>query len=71
MPYVAKMDADNFPSLYLSISSDVYDDLQLTQIVQDSVKTILEKLETIGQVEIYGAKDYSMRIEPDPITVES
>ncbi|WP_341762324.1 efflux RND transporter permease subunit [Candidatus Tisiphia endosymbiont of Melanophora roralis] len=67
MPYVAKMDADNFPSLYLSISSDVYDDLQLTQIVQDSVKTILEKLETIGQVEIYGAKDYSMRIEPDPV----
>ncbi len=67
MPYVAKMDEDNFPSLYLSISSDVYDDLQLTQIVQDSVKTILEKLETIGQVEIYGAKEYSMRIEPDPV----
>ncbi|WP_367363932.1 efflux RND transporter permease subunit [Candidatus Tisiphia endosymbiont of Nedyus quadrimaculatus] len=67
MPYVDKMDADNSASLYLSISSDVYDDLQLTQIVQDSVKTILDKLETIGQVEIYGAKDYSMRIEPDPV----
>ncbi|WP_341758310.1 efflux RND transporter permease subunit [Candidatus Tisiphia endosymbiont of Ditula angustiorana] len=66
-PYIAKLDGNNFPSLFLSISSDVYNDLQLTQIVQESVKSILEKLETIGQVKVQGGKYYSMRIEPDPV----
>lgn len=66
-PYIGKLDGNNFPSLFLSISSDVYNDLQLTQIVQESVKSILEKLETIGQVKVQGGKYYSMRIEPDPV----
>lgn len=66
-PYIGKLNGNNFPSLFLSISSDVYNDLQLTKIVQESVKSILEKLETIGQVKVYGGKYYAMRIEPDPV----
>ncbi|WP_425363925.1 efflux RND transporter permease subunit [Candidatus Tisiphia endosymbiont of Hybos culiciformis] len=66
-PRISKQDGNNFPSLFLSISSDVYNDLQLTQIVQENVKSILEKLETIGQVKVHGGKYYSMRIEPDPV----
>lgn len=66
-PSVAKLDSDNFPSIFLSISSDVYTDLELTKIVEDSIKTILEKLESVGKAQIYGGKYYSMRIEPDPI----
>jgi len=66
-PSVSKLNSDNFPSLFLSINSDVYDDLELTKIVQDRVKTVLEKFETIGQVKVYGGKYYSMRIEPDPV----
>lgn len=61
------MNSDNFAALFLSINSDIYDDLTLTKIVEDIVKTPLEKLETIGQVNVYGGKYYSMRIEPDPV----
>jgi multidrug efflux pump subunit AcrB len=53
--------------LFLSISSDVYNNLQLTQIAQENVVSFLEKLETIGRVEVHGGKYYSMRIEPDPV----
>ncbi|WP_375318509.1 efflux RND transporter permease subunit [Candidatus Tisiphia endosymbiont of Oplodontha viridula] len=66
-PRVSKQDGNKHPSMFLSISSDVYSDLQLTQIVQESVTGILEKLETIGQVKMQGGKYYSMRIEPDPV----
>ncbi|MCC8416325.1 MAG: efflux RND transporter permease subunit [Rickettsia endosymbiont of Gnoriste bilineata] len=65
-PYIGKHDANNYPSLFLSISSDVYNNLQLTQIAQENVVNLLEKLETIGRVEVNG-KYYSMRIEPDPV----
>lgn len=66
-PYIGKHDANNYPSLFLSISSDVYNNLQLTQIAQENVVNLLEKLETIGRVEVHGGKYYSMRIEPDPV----
>ncbi|KAJ6645087.1 Phenylalanine--tRNA ligase beta subunit [Pseudolycoriella hygida] len=66
-PYIGKQDANNFPSLFLSISSDVYNNLQLTQIVQENIVSLLEKLETVGRVEVHGGKYYSMRIEPDPV----
>ncbi|MCC8398320.1 MAG: efflux RND transporter permease subunit [Rickettsia endosymbiont of Labidopullus appendiculatus] len=66
-PYIGKQDANNFPSLFLSISSDVYNNLQLTQIAQENIVSLLEKLETVGRVEVHGGKYYSMRIEPDPV----
>ncbi|WP_341749138.1 efflux RND transporter permease subunit [Candidatus Tisiphia endosymbiont of Sialis lutaria] len=65
-PRVSKQDGNKFVDLILTVSSDVYSDLQLTKIVQESVKSVLDKLETIGEVKVHG-KDYSMRIEPDPV----
>ncbi|WP_341793083.1 efflux RND transporter permease subunit [Rickettsia endosymbiont of Ceutorhynchus obstrictus] len=65
-PSVAKLDADSFPSLFLSIESNQYNDLELTKIVEDSLQTPLDKLETVGQSNIYGGYDYVMKIEPDP-----
>ncbi|WP_250311013.1 efflux RND transporter permease subunit [Rickettsia endosymbiont of Oedothorax gibbosus] len=65
-PRVSKQDGNKFVDLILTVSSDVYSDLQLTKIVRESVKSVLDKLETIGEVKVYG-KDYSMRIEPDPV----
>lgn len=64
-PSVAKLDADSFPSLFLSIESEHYDDLELTKIVEDSIQTPLDKLETVGQSNVYGGQDYVMKIEPD------
>lgn len=68
-PSVAKLDSDNFPSIFLSISSDMYTDLELTAIVSEKIQTVLDKLESVGKSEIYGGKYYSMRIEPDPLTL--
>jgi len=65
-PSVAKLDADSFPSLFVSIESEQYSDLELTRIVKDSLQTPLDKLESVGQSQIYGGSEYIMRIEPDP-----
>ncbi len=67
LPAVSKMDADNFPSLWLAINTDRYDEMTLTKIVDDNIKTILEKLGTVGRADIYGGQVYSMEIEIDPV----
>ncbi|HJD64891.1 MAG TPA: efflux RND transporter permease subunit [Rickettsia endosymbiont of Diachasma alloeum] len=65
-PSVAKLDADSFPSLFISVESEQYNDLELTKIVEDYLQTPLDKLESVGQSQIYGGNEYIMRIEPDP-----
>ncbi len=65
-PSVVKLDADSFPSLFISIESEQYNDLELTKIVEDYLQTPLDKLESVGQSHIYGGNEYIMRIEPDP-----
>ena len=67
VPLVSKLDSDNFPSIWISVNSDQYDELELTKLAEDNIKTILEKLGVVGRVMMYGSKYYSMRIEPDPI----
>lgn len=64
MPSVAKMDSDAWPSLWISINSSRHDDLELTRISDNDIKSILEKLPTVGNSIIFGAKYYTMRIEP-------
>ncbi|AFB20769.1 efflux RND transporter permease subunit [Rickettsia canadensis] len=64
-PSVAKLDTNSFPSLIISIESDQYSDLELTKIVKDSLQTPLDKLTSVGQSQIYGGREYIMRIEPD------
>jgi HAE1 family hydrophobic/amphiphilic exporter-1 len=63
-PSISKMDSDSFPSLWLSINSDRHDSLELTRISDDQIKSILEKLPTVGNSRIFGARYYTMRIEP-------
>ncbi len=64
MPSVAKMDSDAWPSLWISINSSRHDDLELTRISDNDIKSVLEKLPTVGNSIIFGAKYYTMRIEP-------
>lgn len=63
-PAISKMDSDSFPSLWLSINSDRHDSLELTRISDNQIKSILEKLPTVGNSRIFGARYYTMRIEP-------
>jgi HAE1 family hydrophobic/amphiphilic exporter-1 len=64
MPSVAKMNSDAWPSLWISINSSRHDELELTRISDNEIKSVLEKLPTVGNSRIFGAKYYSMRIEP-------
>ena len=63
-PSVAKLDSDSWPSIWISINSDSHDNLELTRISDDQIKSPLEKLPTVGNSVIFGGKYYSMRIEP-------
>ncbi len=63
-PSVAKMDSDAWPSFWISINSTRHDDLELTRISDNKIKSVLEKLPTVGNSKIFGARYYTMRIEP-------
>jgi HAE1 family hydrophobic/amphiphilic exporter-1 len=63
-PSVSKFDSDSFPSLWLSINSDRHDSLELTRITDTQIQSILEKLPTVGNAKIFGAKYYTMNIQP-------
>lgn len=64
MPTVAKMDSDAWPSFWITINSDRHDNLELTHISDSQIKSVLKKLPTVGKSAIYGARYYTMRIEP-------
>lgn len=61
---VERVDIDSFPSIYLSITSNKYDDLALTQIVRNELADPLSRLETVGKVEVVGGHYYTMYISP-------
>jgi len=67
MPTAAKMDADAWPSFWISINSDRHDNLELTQIADNQIKSALEKLPTVGNSIIFGARYYTMSIEPNSV----
>lgn len=63
-PSVAKLDSDSWPNIWISINSDRHDNLELTRIADDQIKSQLEKLSTVGNSVIFGGRSYTMRIEP-------
>ncbi len=64
-PSVEKLDADAWPSLWLSVNSTRHDNLELTRIAEDQINSVLQKLPTVGNSLIFGGRYYSMRVEPD------
>ncbi|GAB4162764.1 MAG: efflux RND transporter permease subunit [Rickettsiaceae bacterium] len=64
MPSVAKMDSDAWPSFWISINSTRHDQLELTRISDNEIKSVLEKLPTVGNSVIFGARYYTMHIQP-------
>jgi len=61
-PVVAKQDADARPILFLSLSSENYDLLQLTELADQVVKTRLQTISGVGRADIRGERRYSMRV---------
>ncbi len=61
-PVVSKQDADARPFMFVSLTGDNYNLLQLTEIADRYVKTPLQTVAGIGRVDIRGERRYAMRI---------
>jgi HAE1 family hydrophobic/amphiphilic exporter-1 len=66
MPQAEKMDADANPTLWVSVSSANYNEMELTEIVTEFIQKPLEKLDSVGSAMIVGSKKYTIYIEPIP-----
>jgi multidrug efflux pump len=59
---VAKSDSDAFPIMWLALSGDGYDQIQLSQLAEQRVQDRLAKLPGVANVIVGGERRYSMRI---------
>ena len=65
-PVVAKVEADAFPVIWLALSSDTHDALQLSDLANRLAKPVLQTAPGAADVRLYGERKYSMRIWLDP-----
>src|SRR5690606_22638203 len=65
-PTVTKADADGDPIIFLSVRSQQRSLLELSALADDLFKTRFETISGVGQVDIWGYKEYSMRLWLDP-----
>jgi len=65
-PVIAKVEADAFPVIWLALSSDLHDALQLSDFANRLAKPVLQTAPGAADVRVYGERRYSMRIWLDP-----
>lgn len=61
-PSVEKADADGDPIVFLNIQSDERSLLELTKLADDVFKSRFETISGVGRVDIWGDKEYAMRL---------
>lgn len=65
-PIVSKADADSNPIIFLNVRSDMRDMMDLTEFATTEFKERFETIPGVSEVNIWGAKDYSMRLWMEP-----
>jgi multidrug efflux pump len=65
-PVIAKVEADAFPVIFLSLSSDTHTALQLSEMANTLVKPILQTAPGAADVTVQGERKFSMQIALDP-----
>jgi multidrug efflux pump len=65
-PVIAKVEADAFPVIWLALSSDTHDALQLSDLANRLAKPVLQTAPGAADVRVYGERRYSMRVWLDP-----
>ncbi|MGH8021565.1 MAG: efflux RND transporter permease subunit, partial [Opitutaceae bacterium] len=65
-PGVSKADADSSPIVFLGVESARRSLLELTQIADTVIKSKLETIPGVSQVDIWGEREYAMRLWMDP-----
>jgi hydrophobe/amphiphile efflux-1 (HAE1) family protein len=61
-PIVSKQDADARPVMYVSMISDRYSPMQLTELVEKQVKNRLQGVKGVSSINIGGEKRFAMRL---------
>lgn len=70
-PTASKADSDAWPVLWLVATSDRHDDMALTEIISQNITKSLERIESVSEARLFGARSYNMNIEPDPVRLYS
>ncbi len=65
-PVIAKVEADAFPVIWLSFTSDTLNALQINDMVNRIVKPRLQTVTGAADVRIFGERKYAMRVWLDP-----
>jgi multidrug efflux pump len=65
-PVIAKVEADAFPVIWLSFTSDTLSGLQINDLVNRIVKPRLQTVTGAADVRIFGERKYAMRVWLDP-----
>ena len=65
-PVIAKVEADAFPVIWLSFSSDTLNVLQLSDLANRLAKPMLQTAPGASDVRVFGERKYSMQVWLDP-----
>lgn len=66
-PVISKVDVNAQPIVWLALSSDRHDGLQLTDVADRVLKERIQRLAGVGSVFIGGERRYAMRVWLDPL----
>jgi len=70
-PVVEKADADSSPIIFMTVTSEKRDLLELSRIAEIYFKERLQTIPGVSSVQIWGQRRYSMRLWMDPIKLAS
>lgn len=65
LPSVSKQSVDGFPSIWMSVTSDRHNNMELTEIIENEIVPELNRMPTVGNSRVFGGRDYTVKIEPD------
>lgn len=70
-PVVSKADADSQPIVGVNVKSDKRSLLELTEIADNVFKERLQTIPGVSRVQIWGEKEYAIRLRMDPLKMAS
>ncbi|EAZ81556.2 efflux RND transporter permease subunit [Algoriphagus machipongonensis] len=70
-PVVSKADADSQPIVFLNVKSDERTLLELSDIAENIFKERLQTIPGVSRVQIWGEKEYAIRLRMDPLKMAS
>lgn len=70
-PVVSKADSDSQPIVFLNVQSDRRNLLELSDIANNIFKERLQTIPGVSTVQIWGEKQYAMRLRMDPLKMAS